>query len=535
MIRRVGGARWPPLPTLPSRPGTLVLGNHQSLFDIPLLSKCVHKGYALFVTRRRYVAKRVPLVTHMLRLYGHPIVDPGSSDPHQLVALRETAEGAGQPIVLFPEGHRSRDGEVGPFKTAGLRVLLGARRWTVYVSVVDGFWRCAQLRNFVNNVHAVRGRAEILGPMDSPAPGEDPGPFIEEVRRLIVARLRDMREGASALPPEARVAETRELARKWVLPSQTSAEVRALVEGVTAGGGPSLVGLILFGSRLAQTSPGRHSAYDFFVIVDDYGSFYRGLRAAGKLSRPPALVAFLNRQLPPNVISFRLETGLQAKLAVLTEQDLERALSDPAPDHFVLGRLSQRVELVWARNDAIRQRLFAAVLRAWRSPLAWAGPFMPASFTAEEFCRQMLAVSYAGEIRPEDPRRADDVAGAQADFFREMYGRLLEEAAAAGILAREGDRFRFGRPWSRAERRRRRAYFRRSKFRATLRWAKYMVTFEDWLDYLVRKVERRTGLAPRITVAERRLPLLLLWPKAIRVLWMLRRKDKPWNTTTHEA
>jgi hypothetical protein len=61
-------------------------------------------------------------------------------------------------------------------------------------------------------------------------------------------------------------------------------------------------------------------------------------------------------------------------------------------------------------------------------------------------------------------------------------------------------------------------YFRRSKARSTLRWFKHIVTFNDWLTYIQKKVERRTGLKIEVTPWERRLPLLLLWPKVFYVL-----------------
>jgi hypothetical protein len=66
-------------------------------------------------------------------------------------------------------------------------------------------------------------------------------------------------------------------------------------------------------------------------------------------------------------------------------------------------------------------------------------------------------------------------------------------------------------------------YFVRSKFRATLRWAKHMVTFEGWLDYILRKVRRHGGGEIELTERERRLPLLFLWPRLFKYL---RRKDR---------
>jgi hypothetical protein len=74
-----------------------------------------------------------------------------------------------------------------------------------------------------------------------------------------------------------------------------------------------------------------------------------------------------------------------------------------------------------------------------------------------------------------------------------------------------------------SERRRLRAYFAWSRVRATSRWAKHVVTFEGWLDYLLKKAERHTGQQIVLTPRERRLPLVFLWPRLVRYL---RHKDR---------
>jgi hypothetical protein len=116
-----------------------------------------------------------------------------------------------------------------------------------------------------------------------------------------------------------------------------------------------------------------------------------------------------------------------------------------------------------------------------------------------------------------------EVLDAQRDFVARTYGAILDDAAAAGILVREGGGYRLAAPPGLATRMRWAGYFKTSKVRATLRWLKYTATFEDWLDYIVRKVERRTGLNVEITPMERRLPFLLLWPK---VFYVLRERKK---------
>jgi hypothetical protein len=53
-----------------------------------------------------------------------------------------------------------------------------------------------------------------------------------------------------------------------------------------------------------------------------------------------------------------------------------------------------------------------------------------------------------------------------------------------------------------------------------------MLTFEDWLDYIARKAERRTGVRLELNKSERRLPALLLWPKLFRVLRAMSTKEE---------
>ena len=59
----------------------------------------------------------------------------------------------------------------------------------------------------------------------------------------------------------------------------------------------------------------------------------------------------------------------------------------------------------------------------------------------------------------------------------------------------------------------------RSKVRATLRWLKHVVTFDNWLPYVHRKAERRLGTTIELTRLERALPLIFLWPRVVRVLF----------------
>jgi 1-acyl-sn-glycerol-3-phosphate acyltransferase len=194
--RHIGGARMEIRVKIPAEPGVLVVMNHQSLLDIPLVFACVDDGYPMVVTRERY-RKGHPVVSHMIRLYGHPTVRPGEYGAVQLEALRRTAASADRPVVIYPEGSRTRDGGVRPFKTGGLRTILSARRWSVRVVVVDGLWKMAGLGGFARHVGSARIRVEDDGPFAFDPEKDDADAFCAAMEKRMVQKLADMRSAAS--------------------------------------------------------------------------------------------------------------------------------------------------------------------------------------------------------------------------------------------------------------------------------------------------------------------------------------------------
>jgi len=301
---------------------------------------------------------------------------------------------------------------------------------------------------------------------------------------------------------------------------------RALVEALREAAGERLIAVLLFGSRLVGAAPGRHSAYDLVVVTDDYRSFYERLHETGHHGRGPRLMTALSRVLAPNLVAFEpgLPGGEIAKMMVLTPADLARALSGRARDHFLKGRLVQKVVVLHARTPDLRRDVERLLADARADVLRWTGPWLEGPFTTEELVRRMLEVSYAAEIRPEAAGRVEAVFEAQRKDLVPAYEEVLCRAAREGVVERRGRGWQLPRRPAGLERLRWRLYFLRSKLRATSRWLKHVVTFDDWLTYIQRKVERRTGMRVEVTPMERKLPLVLLWPKAIRVLRELRRQ-----------
>ena len=195
---RIGGARIPPpLAAIPAEPGHLILMNHQSLFDIPLVVQSVVRGYPRIVTRQRY-SRSIPLISHMVRLYQYPTVDPSAGRAElrrMLDELEEIGRTSDVPIALFPEGTRTRDGSIGAFKSGGLARLLKARPWTVHVIVADGFWQTAKFGDLLDGMGGIDGRIAYAGTLEWTDTTADGRALVSEARAMMVTTLESLRAG----------------------------------------------------------------------------------------------------------------------------------------------------------------------------------------------------------------------------------------------------------------------------------------------------------------------------------------------------
>jgi hypothetical protein len=317
----------------------------------------------------------------------------------------------------------------------------------------------------------------------------------------------------------------RQALRPRVLPAAPAREAAALATQVAAAGGGAVRAVVFFGSRhTGAASRESFGAFDLFVVVADYRAFYAGLKAARQLRRGVGLVAWLNTWLAPNQVAFRGEHDAVGKLSVVTDATWLRESGPRRRDHFCAGRLFQPAQCVWAAEAAAGELALEGVAQAHAITLAWAAPWLPERFDAALYTRRLLEVSLAREIRPEPRGRAEALWSGQREHLLAVYARLLEAWADEGELESLGEGgYRLARAPTPTQRRAVESFFQRSKARATARWFKYMLTFDDWLDYIRLKAERHTGQPVVLTPRERRWPLVFLWPRLFRYL---RDKDR---------
>jgi 1-acyl-sn-glycerol-3-phosphate acyltransferase len=100
-------------------------------------------------------------------------------------------------VLLFPEGHRTMDGEIAPFRPAGLTALLAVREMPVFTVVSDGFWRFRRVTDTFFGLGSVSGRLRVVEKKMSPENPQDLPAFIEERRQNMIRELARMRAEAT--------------------------------------------------------------------------------------------------------------------------------------------------------------------------------------------------------------------------------------------------------------------------------------------------------------------------------------------------
>lgn len=183
-------------PELRPRTGYLLIANHQSMFDIPILGALLFTNYPKYVSKKE-LARWIPSISYNLRRGGNAVID--RADREQAVtAIRTLGEQArrGVSVVIYPEGTRSRAGELRAFKPAGALALLEAAPDLSVVPVtIDESWRLLS-HNLLPVPFGTRVRVRIGAPL---AREGATGPeLLERARKEIEATLARWRSGADA-------------------------------------------------------------------------------------------------------------------------------------------------------------------------------------------------------------------------------------------------------------------------------------------------------------------------------------------------
>ena len=136
MITRTVGARVRLHGAEHIRPNTsyVFLSTHQSYMDIPAMLGYIPAQLRIAAKKEVF---RIPFLGWHLARAGHISIDRGSR-VDAVASLQRAAGGirGGICAFLFPEGTRSRDGRLQPFKKGGFRLAMQARVAIIPVSII---------------------------------------------------------------------------------------------------------------------------------------------------------------------------------------------------------------------------------------------------------------------------------------------------------------------------------------------------------------------------------------------------------------
>jgi 1-acyl-sn-glycerol-3-phosphate acyltransferase len=192
------------IPALPMESPCVMVSNHQSLADIPLIS---HLPWEM-----KWIAKRslfrLPLIGWMMRMAGDvPLdrADARSGARSLLRAARYLRQGC--PVMFFPEGTRSADGRVGRFHDGAFRLAL-RERVSVIPIAIDGSRACLPKHSW--RFGAARTiRVRVLPPIEVANLGPDQTAALRDrARRAIIRQIAQWRDAdETAVDTAGRVAD----------------------------------------------------------------------------------------------------------------------------------------------------------------------------------------------------------------------------------------------------------------------------------------------------------------------------------------
>ena len=174
----------------------ILICNHQSLFDIPAFMRFMPEFDLRFIAKDA-LGKGVPLVSPMLKSQEHCLI-PRNVRPLESVKIisdfGSRTRQKNEIPVLFPEGTRSRDGELRKFYSAGFRTLVEAAELPVVVCALDGGWKIATLKGLIKNIRKGSYRLCVLKTYPCPHGKEECNTILEESRTLIEEQLKKWRQ-----------------------------------------------------------------------------------------------------------------------------------------------------------------------------------------------------------------------------------------------------------------------------------------------------------------------------------------------------
>jgi 1-acyl-sn-glycerol-3-phosphate acyltransferase len=135
---------------LPLNRPLIFIANHQSMYDIPPLIWHLRKYHAKFISKIE-LTKGIPSISFNLKHGGGANIDRKDAKQSitEILRLAKRMNDHCWSAVIFPEGTRSRRGEMRPFAAGGIATLLKKIPTAAVVPIaINGSWKLTRFGSF---------------------------------------------------------------------------------------------------------------------------------------------------------------------------------------------------------------------------------------------------------------------------------------------------------------------------------------------------------------------------------------------------
>lgn len=198
---RVLGSRLEVRGTVP--PGRyIVVSNHQSTADIAILPWALRGLNVKFVSKEE-LGRWIPTVSMALRHWGSAMISREATRD-DIGRLRVMARGLAHwqgSVVIFPEGTRSRDGRILPYKAAAVRIVAGEADLPLLPIAIDGTYVAPDLPGFARGMPGAVGTLTIGTPIPRHQWEGRLEDVVEDIRTWARDTIEMGRRDGSVVPP----------------------------------------------------------------------------------------------------------------------------------------------------------------------------------------------------------------------------------------------------------------------------------------------------------------------------------------------
>ena len=189
----------------------VVVSNHQSISDVAILPWALRRLNLKFVAKDA-LGRYIPTVSMALTHWGSALISREATR-HDFARMKTMARRLGDwdgSVVVFPEGTRSRSGQLLPYKAAGVRIVAQESGLPILPIVIDGTYVASDLAAFTTHMFGARGTVTIGKPIPADVWKGRIEEVVEEIRNWAAETLDNGRSHGSAPSPAEWMASQRD-------------------------------------------------------------------------------------------------------------------------------------------------------------------------------------------------------------------------------------------------------------------------------------------------------------------------------------